>query len=413
MNRKIFLTAAYFACSIPMYYFYNSYVRIAGINFAYYYIAAIVFALITFISFLIEPDIDRMIKVLKYMMILAVPYLVTLLYSFLIWTLNLTPFRVMLRGFFWPVYQLIAICMAACAVYCFGKKGVYYQLTACIAAYILFFLGFIREYGFDAFISQYVELVMSLTNQTGDIMAQIERIAYAHGMGIFLIYLIFTMRTNRKNVWFLIPTLLCFLSGLKRSAMLALAVCALVALLCCFLREKSVRKIFVLSGVLMIALGFCYIWMLSGGKVNELFARFEINSMGREEIYTAIRDFYSFSITYIGKGLGYISYNVGSGLINVGNSSRGDIHNDFLRQYIELGMVGFFVWLYLFFYWRMKKLADKVDVRVGIFALCCLSYCFTCYLTENMYYRYTANLALNVVIMSYALQREEGKNANE
>lgn len=411
-TRNAILTCAYFACSIPMYYFYTGSIPAGGFNFLYCYLAAIAFIVITFAYFLVVPDVERMSKVLKYAGIMSVPYILTMIYSLFVWTMNLTPLRIMIRGFFWPTYQLIAIFMAASAVYCFGKKGLYYQLAALFTAYVLFFIGLIQEGGVAQLCSEYWRLLVTASEETGPLLAQLEKIAYAHGMGIFLIYLVFTWKENRENKWFFIPALFFFSAGLKRSALLGMAVGFVVAMVTRWLSQRGKRSFAYVSGVIMLIVGLVYIWGLSVNIVDLVTERFHINTMGRSEIYSVMRNYYDFSVTFWGKGLGYVSYSISTGLIDVGNQFRGDIHNDMLRQYIELGMFGFVMWLWSFFYWRIKRFMEGVDVRQGTLVLIVFVYCFICYMTENMYYRFNTGLALAVVILSYAVQREEQKEKN-
>lgn len=411
-TQKVILAGLYFACSILMYYLYTGGISVGGFNILYCYLAAIAFIAIAFAWFLVVPDVERMVKVLKYAVILSTPYILTMIYSLFVWTMNLTALRVMIRGFFWPSYQIIAIFMAAAAVYCFGKEGIYYQLTALFAAYILFFVGLIQEGGIVQVITEYWRLLVTMSEETGPLMARLESIAYAHGMGIFLFYLILTFRENRKNRWFLLPALFFFSAGLKRSAILGIIAGFLVAWITVWFRREGKQKFALFLGVAAVIGGFVYIWALSGNIIDLVIERFGINTMGRNEIYSVMRRYYDFSVTFWGKGLGYVSYSISTGLINVGNEWRGDIHNDMLRQYIELGMPGFLMWLWLFFYWRIKMFMEQVDVRHGCFVLAVLCYCFVCYMTENMYYRFNTGLALAVVIISYALQREEQKEAD-
>ncbi len=403
------MTGAYFACSIPMYYLYTGGFTVAGFNFLYCYLAAVAFVFIAFGYFLVIPDVDRMVKVLKYIGILCVPYLLTIICSLVVWTLNLTGLRVMIRGFFWPSYQMLAIFMAGAAVYCFGEEGIYYQLTALFAAYALFFLELIKEGGAGQVLYEYWRLIATAAKETGPLMTKLERIAYAHGMGIFFLYLVFTLKENKKSRFFLLPAGLLFLSGFKRSGILGMAVGLGLILIAGRFNQAGKKAFAIFVGIAMVAGGILYIWLLSYNIVDILAERFGINTMGRSEIYGVMRQYYDFSVTFWGRGLGYVSYSISKGLIKVGGSGRGDIHNDILRQYIELGMFGFVLWLWSFFHWRIKMFMEQVDIQCGIFALVALGYCYTCYMTENMYYRFNAGLALAVVILSYALQREEKK----
>ena len=401
------IAVIYFLISIPMYYFHSGGIKIGEISFLYCYILAIVFVLFTFFCFLIKPNIKRMVKVSSAVGILSMPYLFTMFNSLIIWIINLTSFRVMLRGLFQPVYQIIAICMAGCAVYFWGKRGVYFQLMALLAAYIVHFIRLIAQNGVGEFVQEYVALLITNGAETGVIMEEVEGMAYAHGTGFFLLYLIFTGKENPKNIIFFVPTLLFFLSGFKRSAMLGGAAALFFLFVCSRFPEKLRGKIVSLFSLGVVIAGSLYIWMLSQNIIEIIFDKLGINSMGRTEIYAAMRNYYEFSPAFIGRGLGFVSYSIGNQLIDVGNTSRGDIHNDLLRQYIESGMISYLIWLVLFFIWRIRKYHLKAGAKGSILVFSCLLYCFCCYLTENMYYRFSANLGMAAVILSYVIQQEE------
>jgi len=403
------LGAVYFACSIPMYYCYSGGFAAGGFTVMYCYLAALIFVLFTFGYFLVSPDVERMAGVLRFTGILCLPYLLTMLYSLTVWTLNLTEPRVMIRGFFWPMYQILAILMAASAVYCFGRMGAYYQLSALLAACALLLIGFAREGGPGQLLYELWRVLATFSKETGPILFQLERVAYAHGMGVFLLYLFFTWKENRINRWFLLPVVFFFCAGLKRSALLGLAAAFAAVVMAKGLSREGKGKFVLFLGGAMAAAGFLYVWAISSRVFDMAVELLGINTMGRSEIYRIMRDYYDFSPAFWGKGLGFVSYSIGQGLIDIGNTSRGDIHNDILRQYIELGMFGFLIWLGTFFPWRIRAFLKRVDVRHGMFAAALSSYCLVCYMTENMYYRFNTGLAIAVVILSYAVQREEQK----
>ena len=406
--RKTLVTLIYMACCILMYFLHEGGITIAGINFMYYYLMALIGVVFVFGCFLVNPDVGRLLVAGRYVLILASPYLFSMFYSMLIWILTLTPFRVMLRGFFQPSYQILAICMAAAAVYLFGEKGVYYQLAGLFAGYLLIFAQLIASGGgVGNFIREYIQLIVTRGSVLGPMMESIEDMAYAHGMGFFILFLVFTWKENQYNLLFLIPALMFFMSGYKRSALLGW-VLAFAFFVMCRVVPKGIRKAAVILGGMFLAIGgIIYIWLLAKGLVDLIFEKIGVDSMGRSEIYNAMRPYYEFTPVYLGKGLGYVNYSIGAGLINVGNEMRGDIHNDLLRQYIELGMVGYFIWLALFCVWRLKELMKRADVQLGLFALMSFAYAFGCYATENMYYRFNTTLAFGAVLLSYAVQREK------
>ena len=222
--RNILLSILYFLSAVPTYYLYEGSISIGGFGFMYCYLAPIPFIVLAFGIFLVNPDVERMIQVVKMMLILAFPLLLTVLYSFLIWIANFSAFRVMTRGLFFVVYQLIAIAMAGAATYCFGKRAVYYQMAALLIAFLMVVFPLIREGGMAEFLRQYVQLILSGSAETGYMMQTIERAGFAHGIGIYIFYLILTWKENKINLFLLLIAIPVFLTGFKRSALVGISV---------------------------------------------------------------------------------------------------------------------------------------------------------------------------------------------
>lgn len=405
--RNILLSILYFLSAVPTYYLYEGSISIGGFGFMYCYLAPIPFIVLAFGIFLVNPDVERMIQVVKMMLILAFPLLLTVLYSFLIWIANFSAFRVMTRGLFFVVYQLIAIAMAGAATYCFGKRAVYYQMAALLIAFLMVVFPLIREGGMAEFLRQYVQLILSGSAETGYMMQTIERAGFAHGIGIYIFYLILTWKENKINLFLLLIAIPVFLTGFKRSALVGISV-GLTAYLVVAVTPKAwqVRMAKTIIIVMLVS-GLAYIAVVATGLLGKAAEMLQIDSMGRVEIYESMRPYYEFNFSHMGRGLGFVSYMIWNGLIDVGDEFAGDIHNDLLRQYIELGMIGFIVWIVLYFYWRLEMLAKSMDMKYRAVLLAIFAYCFGCYLTENMYYNFRVNLAIAVVIFSYAFQRME------
>ena len=66
-----------------------------------------------------------------------------------------------------------------------------------------------------------------------------------------------------------------------------------------------------------------------------------INTSGRVGIYNAVDEFYEFSPSFLGNGIGFVTYQLNT-FIKIGVAS---IHNDFLQHYIDLGFWGYIIWL--------------------------------------------------------------------
>ena len=77
-----------------------------------------------------------------------------------------------------------------------------------------------------------------------------------------------------------------------------------------------------------------------------------------------------------------------------------DLHNDFLRQYIELGFVGYLLWLISMNVGRVRMFQKK-NAELGAMALCMSVFWFCTYLTENTYNLFSANITMALLMAGW------------
>lgn len=120
-----------------------------------------------------------------------------------------------------------------------------------------------------------------------------------------------------------------------------------------------------------------------------------------------MRQYYELNITYLGRGLGFVTKMIQMGDITtrVGVS---DIHNDFLRQYIEQGFAGFMIWAFGLFFIRVGYFMKRnIDHGIIVFAIIFNSY--ITYLTDNTYVLFFPNIAVALAVMVYEFDKQAEK----
>lgn len=405
--RKLLLSIIYLALAIPMFYFAEDGVFIGGFGIMYMYIFGIGIVIVAITAFFISPDVKRGILSVKYMTVMTSPYLWTILYSLLFWVFTLAEFRVITRGFFYVIYQIIALAVAASTLYLFGNEGIYYQFFALVAADAIVAVQMVREFGIGEFVSEYIDVIVSFTSETGVIMRVFESMEHCFAIGFFLIFFLLDFRKNRRRFLWLLVALFIFLLGLKRIILVAAAAGILIgAFGIRFLKKNTKRKILILLIGIGLA-GFVYIVAVRMGLFDWLEAR-GLDSMGRSWIYDMTDDLYELGPGYFGKGAGYISGSISSGELDFTRPdgySVGELHNDLLRQYIEMGFIGYFIWTYLFlnhrvgYFFHNQQTED--DRRHGILATAVIVTLFFTFMTDNTMYYYYTTLFSAIVIMGF------------
>lgn len=406
--KKISVQVLFFALAVPMFYFFRNDIIIGGFGVMYQYLFGVGIIALALLSFLIKPEVKKSVVCLKQSVILSAPYLWTLAYSMLFWVFSLSQMKVITRGFSMIVYQIIAVLVAAATLYLFKQKGIYLLLAAMIASDAIFLFEAILANGFVPVLTEYVELVLSFTAKTGPIMKGFENNGHTYAYGFFLVYFLTHPKENKKY-WLLgVITIFFYFLGLKRSGMLAIAVTIFASFV--LVRMKSPKGFLKFCCVLLFIFGILYIVLTYFGIFNWL-ESIGIDTKERASLYELFLPYYDLAIGYPGHGAGFITGSVSSGDLSLITSSGyqlGDIHSDFLRQYIEIGCIGYLIWLWLTLWPRINyffhRSETETDKKHGIMAAVVILTAFIIYTTENAYYHYYTNVFTMLAIMGYGFE---------
>lgn len=403
-SGKVFFAIAYLALAIPMFYLSSQGFFIGSFGVEYKYLLGLGIIGLTLVHFLISADLRSAIRCTRDALVMARPYLWTLAYSLVFWVVTMAGFRVMTRGTALIAYQLIAIFAAAGTLYMFGSKGVYLQIFAIAAAMGLMVLQQIGQVGLGEFLKQYVESITSFAANSGTAMRSFEKQGHTYVTGFFLVYFILTMKEKRSNILWAVISLLLFFLGLKRSVFLGVGIALIFGVL--IARVKKPAKWVTPVALLGVGLTIGYIFWVYHGLFDWL-ETIGITTSGRNWLYGQIKDFYHLSPAYFGKGAGFVATAFSNGIFDVSEFgfTIGDIHNEYLRQYIEYGFWGFLIWVWLYTANRVKyffhKGADAVENRHGVIAFALVMVNCVMFMTENSLYYFYTTMALSTMIMGY------------
>lgn len=116
-----------------------------------------------------------------------------------------------------------------------------------------------------------------------------------------------------KKPWFITLFALscfCFLAALKRIAVFAMVIVAVIRIIIWLFSKLSERAekrciniIMLIAAVLLVA----YIWVIKAG-VFTLMEKGGIDTSGRAYIYSHVNNYYSFSPLFVGNGIGFLTY---------------------------------------------------------------------------------------------------------
>ena len=378
MENKLFekvLKGYFIVIAVLMYYFITQTINL-GLFITYRHAFALVLFASALLCFLIKPNIARGTATLKATIVYSLPLFITILVSLFIWFVGQVDTAVISRGLSSSfVYNnMISFTLGAVAfLYIFGEKGIWYNLIAILISNILMICTIILQNGIDIFFAEFVKLIVTFADETGDVIVQAEIHELAFCLGAYLIYMFYKPKKNIVFYILLGLTLFCFVAAFKRIGIIAIVVALgfawLLKLIAKFKKDTAMRITVVLSVlVVLVLIGYVGIIKLD---VFALLEEAGIDTSGRVTIYNAVDKFYEFSPEFLGNGIGFLTYQLSTNM-TVGVNA---VHNDFLQYFIDLGFWGYILWLVSITILRVCYFGKKGDIENAI-----LSFSLTLYL---------------------------------
>ena len=393
-----------------MFYFTMGAIEVGGFGFMYRYLFGMAIIALAAFSFLLRPNLERAKHLAKGALIMAAPYMVTVLWSAVIWISEFAELRTMTRGFFFPFYQIIAALVAFSTLYLFGRDGIWYQLIAMCLGNTLIVAQVVARGGMSAFIQELVTLLTTFGEVTGPMMHETEVHDLTFSFGPYAVLLGLFMEPKKAR-WWIACAAVCFymLVGLKRIEIGAIVIAVAMCYALKWMQDNTVKKLGNIFCVATLILSFAYIVAIHEGLFDTL-ESMGMDTKGRDMLYRYVARQYSISPTFLGRGLGFSStaWDL-TGLI--GPEWRGvhqdAYHNEFVRMYVEVGFFGYIVWFIFYLPVRLSYMWKHGGKRAGILTLAFSIYCMITYATDNTLYYYFINLSTFILMLVELMPDEE------
>lgn len=387
---------ALFLLMMGIYYFYNNYINVGGFDVGYQYLLCAVVTGIGLLFFLAVPDLRKFTECIRGIGTMIMPYLVCMIFSFGIWIFTFVDVRQMISGFFAPVYMILCAVTIGVLFYMLGKKTVVYVFWAISAACGILAVQQMLTVGVGEFFYEFYILVSSMSEETLPAMRELEFPQWGYSYGMIFIYFLFERKNMRPGTFILRMSVLtvCSLLVFKRSSMMGAVVGAAVA----FWYSKVKNKKYFVNGMIVCFLVFAiaYVPVVRYGVFRTVVERYDINVSNRENLYDTYREYYEYSASYLGKGFGWVQNHVKS---EEGVAAY-DIHNEYLKNYIELGFWGYLCWILMTLPWMTKRFLTQKNPRSDSTVIGCMIYMAVLYMTENICFCYSFILTLCVILMT-------------
>ena len=329
--------------------------------------------------------------------------LLMFLMTSLIYALQKSDLALVARGYQKLAYQTLTIAISVFAFYLFGKKAVDYTFYGFVLFYTAAIVIALHRFGLSASLTSIRRFLMHF-GDAKDFMKALELHDAVFAFGIFILY--YFLDGVKKNPGKLCLAVFFFLVGFKRigalAILLALPLGAILRKYC-----RDLKKTGLVLGALIILAGFAYIAWIKEGRFAALTGMLGVNSMGRNELFRFISDYYSVSPAFLGKGFEYVTILLRDARVDYINLAKiGAIHNDYIKIFVEFGFFGYFLWTGYWLLWhqrwtgRFGNMAMLAQLLVSV-------YLFTTYTTDNTAFYFSTGVVARLVPMAFALQARE------
>lgn len=226
---------------------------------------------------------------------------------------------------------------------------------------------------------------------------------FAYGF-FFLYYLLFADKSKERNKGLLMSAIGMYI-GLKRVEIAAIMVATIIYKLVIEKKgvpRRIVQRIFLMA---LLTVSFLYLFIMKYHiKIFYFLDQPRINMYGR------LRLMYELTPLYIGKGYGYVN----KWLEEVSKTYyiMSVSHSDLARMYIELGMIGFVVWICYYILLLPGYFYKHAQRRAGDIVLCFVIVLMITYLIDNTTTLFATQFSFIMIPIAYS-RHKSSKSTDE
>lgn len=326
-----------------------------------------------------------------------------IVWSIFLWIVNLETIDFILRGSMKFMYQFLVLLIIFAEVYMFGERAIFTVFYGIALANTLMLAVNLASYGPAESVSSVLAMFQGAEAQEGFAKAmEIHDITFAYGF--FIIYLLFFAQHCRERTACLAVAVFYFILGWKRIAMVALPISLFFGIVMGRMKTEHRIALMKFIGIFLTALSFAYVVAVYYGVFETLTEQFGVDTMGRNEVYDYIKNYYKISFGFIGYGFEYTTVILQQIARAYPEAKIGVValHNNILTVYIELGFAGFWAWTLYTLVFQLNWMINHGGEKVGMLFFLCELYIYITYMTDNTLYYFYTSLVLRLMPMAYA-----------
>lgn len=224
------------------------------------------------------------------------------------------------------------------------------------------------------FITQLYQIISTFDSKQNPF--EVGDCTFAAGL-VLLIYWFYGRRKTKREHRYLAICAVFIILGLKRIQILSIIIVIVIGFILKFSKNKVFKNLVMnIVGLGTIIAAYLYIIIIDNDTILMNWTGLD---MGRYHLYSFMNDYFAFDIKFLGHGYGFSNK---FAEINT-NFSITVLHSDILRMFVELGFVGFLIWLTYYLYFARKKIERRYGTECSYIFFFMTIYLIITYFTDN------------------------------
>lgn len=378
---------------------FSQYTNVFNINYYVPYIIGFIWIFIAILKYLITRGEVINKSIIKfYLKIFIMPWIIFVIHNSILYISNPEGMylKTAVNGF---LVMFITILSACAAIYIFKEKTYRYAMISIIISFGMVIIKNVYLYGLP--IIWRVIYKSLFTDDQFINPFEVSDITFAVAIVILTLSISY-LKTSKEDRVYIVICWFIIIIGFKRIQFLALAIIFIVIFIFKRIRKrKNILRLEKLIGICVIIIGLLYVYSIDSGILNNIINLYNINTMGRINMYTFISRYYDFNILFKGLGYGFTLKKLSEfGFLYV-------LHSDILRFYVEFGFIVFVWWLWYSLIYSSKRIAKKVSVNDSVSYFIVTLYLFILHFTDNTTNYFVTQYLYVILAISMAIIKKK------
>lgn len=336
------------------------------------------------------------LKTNRFLRYLLFPWLCIFLFTLFLWMINKPQFfdsSYVTRMCSNVLYCVVATLNAYIGIQFFGKDVLKLSFASLLISIGFNLISVWMTFGASN-VLLYMTSVLTANYQYGSVMEAVAKSMEVQGatmaLGVYFVYYLF-FNCEVDTLHRLVPILLSLVGlylGFKRVVVLGIAVVICILWVLKY-KKNNIRNIIMYTFIVFIILSFGYIVIAKTGYISLMAEYFNVDLMGRNNIYRMAAELFEISPFYLGVGFGYAAK-------YLYDTTGFAVHSDIMRMYMELGFLPFIAWLWYYIYFIPQKVVTEFGTKFGKVCITITVFVFSTFLVENTLGLYPLHYALTL-----------------